>query len=97
MARAGADGGVLVGGDQLVNAYADFAADDDGPYDDQFELGNDHHLVDEYQAHEPEPCIYFDQPGHTPDQKPDPRVYGRGFDQLPMCTNCDLRAREAAE
>lgn len=81
-----------------MNVYAGFDGlgdeyYDDGPYDDQFELGNDHHLLDEPA---PQPCIYFDQPGHTLDQKPHPRVYSGGFGQLPMCANCNLRVQEGA-
>lgn len=36
----------------------------------------------------PVPCVYFDQPGHTPGQKPHPDVYEGGFDSLPLCPAC---------
>ncbi len=34
------------------------------------------------------PCVYFDQPGHTPDQKPALAAYERGPDDWPMCPPC---------
>jgi hypothetical protein len=36
-----------------------------------------------------EPCVYYDQPGHTPDQRPDPAAYlGLDPDEWPLCPHC---------
>jgi hypothetical protein len=41
----------------------------------------------------PVPCVYFDQPGHTPDQRPDP--IGVWPDDWPMCPPCAAIAKGA--
>ena len=60
------------------------------------ELGYDAIAVDARLSHgqygpaaKPVPCVYFDQPGHTPDQRPDPIGPTRGMDERPMCTQCE--------
>lgn len=40
-------------------------------------------------------CIYFDQPGHAPEQKPHPSVYAGDFDKMPMCSRCRITAEGA--
>lgn len=35
------------------------------------------------------PCVYYERPGHTLEQKPDPRTaYANGPDGLPLCSRC---------
>lgn len=60
------------------------------------ELGYDAIAVDARLGHgqdgpaaKPAPCVYFDQPGHTPDQRPDPIGPTRGMDERPMCMQCE--------
>jgi hypothetical protein len=46
---------------------------------------------------QPAPCVYFDQPGHTADQRPDPIGPTRGMDERPMCPPCAALAKPDAE
>lgn len=54
-------------------------------------------LADQQADPEPAPCVYYDQPGHTPDQKPHPSAYENGPDDWPMCPPCGAIARPDAD
>jgi hypothetical protein len=44
-----------------------------------------------------EPCLYFQQPGHTPAQKPDPSVYAGDPNDWPLCERCRERIEQRAK